>query len=101
MRNEILTEGDQNLDDFAQGRSGRVLAVAELIVEAEALGQAALASDWEEARFRSFRINALAFDLGSQRVAQVARDVTRALGRAGTSPSSGYGMKIAFLSQTI
>lgn len=56
-----------------------ILDVAALILEAEALGEAALVSDWDEARFRSLRINDLAFALGSQRVAQAARDVTRAL----------------------
>ena len=79
----------------------RILAIAELNLEAQALGEAALARDWEEARFRSVRINTLAFDLGSQRVAQVARDITRALGAPGRQPAPGYGLKISLLSKVI
>jgi hypothetical protein len=49
----------------------RLLAIAELNLEAKA----ALASDWEEARFRSVRINTLVFDLGSQRVTCAQADL--------------------------
>jgi hypothetical protein len=79
----------------------RLLAIAELNLEATALGEAALASDWEEARFRSVRINTLAFDLGSQRVAQTARDIACALGAPGRQPAPGYGLKISLLSKVI
>jgi ribosomal protein L1 len=89
------------VDELTSSREARILAVAQLTSEAQALGEAALVSDWDEARFRSLRINALAFDIGSQRVAQVVRDLARALGPAGTTPSPGYGAKISFLSDTI
>ena len=79
----------------------RMLAIAELTLEATALGEAALVCDWEEARFRSVRINDLAFRFGSQRVAQAARDITRALGAPGSAPSPGYGVKISHLSKVI
>lgn len=78
-----------------------VLDVAALTLEAQALDEAALASDWEDARFRSLRINDLAFALGSQRVAQAARDVTRALGPAGHMPQPGYGAAMDNLSRAI
>lgn len=54
-----------------------ILDVTALTLEAQALGEAALVSDWDEARFRSLRINDLAFIMGSQRVSWAARDVTR------------------------
>lgn len=70
-----------------------ILDVSALTLEAQALGDAALVSDWDQARFRSVRINDLAFAMGSQRVAQAACDVTRALGPAGRMPQAGYGRK--------
>jgi hypothetical protein len=79
----------------------RILAIAELNLEATALGEAALASDWQEARFRWVRINDLAFRFGSRRVAQAARDVTRALGPEWRMPLPGYGAAIDALSQAI
>lgn len=78
-----------------------ILDVAALTLEAQALGEAALVSDWDEARFRSLRINDLAFALGSQRVAQAARDVTRALGPAERTPLPGYGAAVDTLSRAI
>jgi hypothetical protein len=89
------------MDELLPSREARILAIAELTTEAQALGEAALALDWEEARFRSIRINDQAFEFGSQRIAQVARDITRALGPPGTSPVPGYGAKIGALSEAI
>lgn len=79
----------------------RILAIAELNLEATALGEAALARDWTEARFRATRINTLAFQFGSQKVAQAARDVTRALGPEGRMPLPGYGAAVDASSQAI
>lgn len=89
------------MDELTANREARILAIAEMAAEAQALGEAALASDWDEARFRSLRINNLAFECGSQRVAQVARDIGRALGPAGASPIPGYGAKIGLLTAVI
>jgi aminopeptidase N len=79
------------MDELLPSREARILAVAEMTAEAQALDEAALALDWDEARFRSIRINNQAFEFGSQRVAQVARDINRALGPPGTSPAPGTG----------
>lgn len=89
------------MDELLSSRDPRILGIAEMTAEAQALGQAALALDWDEARFRSIRINDQAFEFGSQRIAQVARDITRALGPAGTLPLPSYGAKIALLSAVI
>jgi len=89
------------MDEAAQTREARILAIAELTLEAQALGEAALVSDWDEARFRSVRINDLAFALGFQRVAQAARDVTHALGPSGRMPPTGYGAAVDALSRAI
>jgi hypothetical protein len=89
------------MDDHAPDREARLLAIAELTLEATALGEAALATDWTEARFRATRINTLAFHFGSQRVAQAAREVSRALGPEGQTPLPGYGAAVDALSQSI
>jgi ribosomal protein L1 len=89
------------MDKLLPAQEARILVIAQIAAEAEALGEAALAADWEEARFRSIRLNNLGFEFGSQRVAQVARDVTRSLGPAGTVPSPGYGAKMGLLSAVI
>jgi 4-phytase/acid phosphatase len=96
-----LEKAIETMDELLPSREARILAIAELTTEAQAFGEAALASDWDEARFRSIRINDQAFEFGSQRIAQVARDITRALGPAGTLPLPGYGAKIALLSAVI
>ena len=75
--------------------------IAAHTLEAQALREAALASDWDEACFRALRINDLAFAMGSQRVAQATRDVTRALGPAGHTPQPGYGAAVDTLSLAI
>jgi hypothetical protein len=82
------------MGDTSPDREARLLAIAELTLEATALGEAALAADWTEARFRATRINTVAFGLGSQRVCQAARQVSRALGPEGRTPQPGYAAAV-------
>lgn len=80
--------------DTSADREACLLAIAELTLEATALGEAALAADWIEASFRATRINTAAFGLGSQRVCQAACQVSRALGPDGRTPQPGYGAAV-------
>jgi hypothetical protein len=75
--------------------------IAELAVEARALGEAALMSDWDEARFRSLRITAQAFDLGASSVVQTANDLFLRLGPAGSEPDADYGATMVLLADAI
>jgi hypothetical protein len=75
--------------------------IAELAVEARALGEAALVSDWDEARFRSLRITAQALDLGASSVVQTANDLFVRLGPAGSQPDADYGATMVLLADAI
>lgn len=79
----------------------RLLAMAELALEAQALSEAALLSDWDEVRFRTFRLMEQGFDLRSRAIAQTAHDLSLLMGPAGSTPAPGYGAAIAALSQAI
>lgn len=89
------------MENSPSGCEDRILAMAALTLEAQAQGEAALVSDWDEARFRSVRISDIATTLGPRRVAQAAGDVTRALGPASRSPQPGYGAAVDTLSLVI
>ncbi|WP_291782056.1 hypothetical protein, partial [Luteibacter sp.] len=58
-----------------------VLQFASINAEAEAIGYAVLASDFEEARFRAHLVASLAEDLGLSPIVDAARDVELRLGR--------------------
>jgi hypothetical protein len=89
------------MESTISAREDRILCLAELSIEADALGEAALSRDWDEARFRSFRILNQAFELRSKTVTVAARDLAEALGPAGAMPSIGFGAALALLAEAV
>jgi hypothetical protein len=72
-------------------REYSILDVADLVREAAAMGDAALALDLDEARFRAQLIAARAGEAGYVDLALAAARLVTTLAPVGTSPSSGYG----------
>lgn len=72
-------------------RHERVLTIAEIVRDAAAAGDAALARDFEEARFRSQLAAAKAEAAGLVDVAFAASLLLEALGDPGVLPKPGYG----------
>lgn len=72
-------------------REDHILDVAALVREAAAMGDAALASDLDEARFRAHLIAARADEAGYVDLALAAAHLVVVLGPPGTMPSPGYG----------
>lgn len=72
-------------------RENHILDVAALVREAAAMGDAALALDLDEARFRAQLIAGKADAAGYVDLALAAAHLVVVLGPAGTSPSPGYG----------
>jgi len=68
-----------------------VLRFAQLCADAIAMNDAALASDFDEARFRARMITDCALDLGLSAIADTAADIERILGPCGAEPGPGYG----------
>lgn len=66
-------------------------------MDAKALEDAALVSDWDEVRFRAFRITDRGFELRSKSVAQAGHDLSVLLGPTGTIPMSGYAAALVAL----
>jgi hypothetical protein len=75
-------------------REHHILDVAMLVREAAAMGDAALASDLDEARFRAQLIAAKADDAGYVDLALAAAHLVVIFGPVGTTPSPGYGAGI-------
>ena len=75
-------------------REHYILDVAVLVREAAAMGDAALASDLDEARFRAQLIAAKADDAGYVDLALAAAHLVVIFGPVGTTPSPGYGAGI-------
>lgn len=74
-----------------ESRENRILDVAALVREAAAMGDAALAMDLDESRFRAQLIAAKADDAGYVDLALAAAHLVVVLGPVGTTPSPGYG----------
>jgi hypothetical protein len=72
-------------------REYEILLVAGLVREAAAMGDAALTSDINEARFRAQLIATQANEAGYIDVALEATRLLSLLGPVGTAPSPGYG----------
>lgn len=75
-------------------RETYILDVAVLVREAAAMGDAALAMDLDEARFRAQLIAANADDAGYVDLALAAAHLVVIFGPVGTTPSPGYGTGI-------
>jgi hypothetical protein len=89
------------MGEVAPARSARILATAGISIEADAMGEAALAADWEESRFRCYRIMEQAFELRSRHVADAVRNVRLSLGPPGGVPDWGCGAAMIELSDAI
>jgi hypothetical protein len=68
-----------------------VLAVAEIVRDSAAMNDAALAGDFDEARFRAQLIVAKADAGGHVNLVLAAGHLLTILGPIGTTPLSGYG----------
>lgn len=69
----------------------RILMFAELSLDAQAMSDAALAGDLDEARFRARLIVAKARENGFLPVAETAEDIAVLLRDPGMEPMPGYG----------
>jgi hypothetical protein len=69
----------------------RVLLLAELSLEGAAMNEAALASDFDQARFRASLIGAKAEEAALTAIATMVRAVETALAAPGSNPGEGYG----------
>jgi len=78
-----------------------VLDVAALVAEAVGLGDAVLANDLDEARFRARLIVAQAGASGYSVVAKAAADLVHLLGSSGSVPMPGYGAGILNLAEAL
>jgi hypothetical protein len=72
-------------------REHHILDVAGLVLEAAAMGDAALAMDLDEARFRAQLIAIRADEAGYVDLALAAAHLVTVLGPPATAPSPGYG----------
>lgn len=79
----------------------KVLALAELANDALALNKAALASDYDEARFRAQMITEKAITAGYDALASAAAATHRSLGAVGTTPEVGFGYGILNIAEQI
>lgn len=75
-------------------RENHILDVAALVLEAAAMGDAALALDLDEARFRAQLIAAKADAARYSDLALAALHLVSILGPVGTVPPPGYGAGI-------
>ncbi|MGN6094571.1 MAG: hypothetical protein ACTHOL_19650 [Luteibacter jiangsuensis] len=81
--------------------SNRVLLLAELSLEGAAMNEAALAGDFDEARFRASLLRAKAAEAGLTNIAAMARIVETSLGKPGMEPGEGYGEAMLRLANLI
>lgn len=78
-----------------------VLAVAEIVRDSAAMNDAALAGDFDEARFRAQLIVAKADGIGLLDVVLAAAYVMDRLGQTGAEPQKGYGESMLRLAHTL
>lgn len=69
--------------------------------EAQALSRAALAQDYDEARFRVHCIRVLAADGGCMGIWRAALELSRYLGPLGSSPNAGHRGAFAYLANRL
>lgn len=79
----------------------KVLALADLANDALALNKAALAGDYDEARFRAQMITEKALTAGYDALASAASTTHRSLGAVGTTPEAGFGYGILNIADQI
>lgn len=75
-------------------RQEEILTVAELVHDSQAMSEAALARDFDEARFRAMLVSYKAHEMGLERVAAASQRVLDRLGPIGSLPQSRYGQAI-------
>lgn len=79
----------------------RVLLLAELSLEGAAMNEAALAGDFDEARFRASLLGAKAAEARLTSIAALAQVVESTLGAPGSDPGQGYGEAMLRLANLI
>lgn len=79
----------------------KVLTLADLANDALALNKAALAGDYDEARFRAQMITEKAMTAGYDALASAAATAHRSLGAVGTTPEAGFGYGILNIAEQI
>lgn len=77
------------------------LTMGEIIFDAVAMNEAAVAGDLDESRFRARRIASLAAPEGFEGIAEAAQHLARLLGPPGSEPQPGYGAAMVAISTEI
>jgi len=84
-----------------QRREERVLSISEIVRDAAAMNEAALALDFDEARFRARLVIDKAEVAGMHVAVDAAMRVAALLGRTGTDPLPGYGEAMLALASAL
>ena len=82
-------------------REAQILTIAEIVHESAAMNDAALAVDFDEARFRAQLVVAKADASGLVDVVIAAARVLERLGPLGTQPTGGYGEAMLALAHSL
>lgn len=82
-------------------REYRILQVAELACEAAAMNDAALALDFDEARFRAQLIAERADEASYINLAMAVAQLVVTLGPVGTAPLPGYGARMLHIANEL
>ena len=77
------------------------LTMGDIIFDAVAMNEAAVAGDLDESRFRARRIASLAAPEGFDGIAEAAYKLGRLLGPPGSEPQPGYGAAMVAISNEI
>jgi len=77
------------------------LTMGDIIFDAVAMNEAAVAGDLDESRFRARRIASLAAPEGFDGIAEAACQLSRLLGPPGSEPQPGYGAAMVAISNEI
>jgi hypothetical protein len=82
-------------------RTEIIMVAAELACNAAAMSEAAIAGDFDEARFRAQLIASVANSAGLRGVSMAAMVAIRQLGEYGMPPNNGYGAAILLLADRL
>lgn len=78
-----------------------VLTVAEIVRDSAAMNEAALAGDFDEARFRAHVISSKARELSLRGVALAASHLIDILGKPAREPNAGVGAAMVWLADEL
>jgi hypothetical protein len=82
-------------------RNATMLKLTPLAIDADALGEAVLLHDFEEARFRTYLLASSAASAGFAELAQAADTLSKALGSTDGVPKAGYGAGLLLVADAL